>query len=228
MTEKMPASGCVKSQMVSGRWWWFWTLTGMHQIRGEGWPKALTARPLLCREICHHQKCTWWATCLLHGLTFPLARTSHEYMFHFLDIKQPNLGVQLDRRGSFFLMKGKRSPQSSESLRPLVDTVIDGELVIDINPVTGKVQMPFVLCPLTTMCCSRFLFSFINHASPGISFILGFWLPGFGRRQSHEVYFFRKIQGQPRIYLRSRVLLEWILLMPIIWITKMDHRFWKL
>jgi len=55
--------------------------------------------------------------------------------------------VQVDRKQRFFQVQDLHFPHWENPDMPLVDTVLDGELVIDIDPITGSVCLAF-LCAM--------------------------------------------------------------------------------
>lgn len=50
--------------------------------------------------------------------------------------------LQVDRNEHFFRVEGLHFPHWEKPDTPLVDTVLDGELVIDIDPSTKEVSRP--------------------------------------------------------------------------------------
>lgn len=47
---------------------------------------------------------------------------------------------QIDRKQRFFRIDGLHFPHYEKAGEPLTDTIIDGELVTDIDPKTGRVS----------------------------------------------------------------------------------------
>ena len=54
--------------------------------------------------------------------------------------KEEELIIQVDRKQRFFQVPDLHFPHWENPDRPLTDTVIDGELIIDIDPKTGQVS----------------------------------------------------------------------------------------
>lgn len=49
--------------------------------------------------------------------------------------------TQVDRNEHFFGVEGLHFPHWENADTPLIDTVLDGELVIDIDPSSGQVRL---------------------------------------------------------------------------------------